>query len=108
MQTHPVIGESICRGLPSLAPVLPIIRNHHERWDGRGYPDQLAGEAIPLAARILCIADVYDALTTDRPYRKAFSQEKALDIMTSDAGAFDPALFAQFRALLEGTLRDAA
>ena len=88
--------------------VLPIIRNHHERWDGRGYPDQLAGEAIPLAARILCIADVYDALTTDRPYRKAFTREKALDIMGSDAGGFDPVLFAEFRELLAGSMLDAA
>jgi len=108
MERHALAGAELLSDVEFPWDVLPIIRNHHERWDGRGYPDQLAGEAIPLAARILCIADVYDALTTDRPYRKAFSQEKALDIMTSDAGAFDPALFAQFRALLEGTLRDAA
>ena len=61
-----------------------------------------------MAARILCVADVYDALTTDRPYRKGFTREKALEIMASDVGAFDPRLFAEFRQLLTTTMRDAA
>ena len=74
-----------------------IARHHHERWDGAGYPDGLSGENIPLIARILCIADVFDALTTDRSYRSAFSQEEALTIMESEAGKMiDPELFAVF------------
>ncbi len=108
MERHALAGAELLSDVEFPWDVLPIIRNHHERWDGRGYPDQLAGDAIPLAARILCIADVYDALTTDRPYRKAFTQEKALDIMSSDVGAFDPVLFPEFCALLRTTLRDAA
>jgi putative two-component system response regulator len=71
MQQHTIIGERICAPLRSFRNVLPIIRHHHERWDGSGYPDGLKGEAIPLTARILQITDVYDALTTDQPYRQA-------------------------------------
>lgn len=108
MERHALAGAELLSDVEFPWDVLPIIRNHHERWDGRGYPDKLAGEAIPLAARILCIADVYDALTTDRPYRKAFSREKALEIMACDAGGFDPVLFASFRDLLTTTLQDAA
>ncbi|NUO62904.1 MAG: HD domain-containing protein [Gemmatimonadaceae bacterium] len=100
MERHALAGAELLSDVEFPWDVLPIIRNHHERWDGRGYPDQLAGESIPLAARILCIADVYDALTTDRPYRKAFARERALDIMASDKGAFDPELFEEFRSLL--------
>ena len=70
MRSHPVRGEEICRPMRSLAPVLPIIRSHHERWDGSGYPDGLAGEDIPLLARILQVADIYDALTSERPYKQ--------------------------------------
>ena len=64
MRAHTVKGEEICRPMKSLGPVLPVIRSHHERWDGSGYPDGLRGEQIPLVARILQIADIYDALTT--------------------------------------------
>ncbi len=82
--------------------VKPMIRHHHERWDGTGYPDKLAGETIPLSARILCIADVWDALVTDRPYRVAFSRERAREIMQDDVGkAFDPALFKLFIGILD-------
>ena len=108
MERHALAGAELLSDVEFPWDVLPIIRNHHERWDGRGYPDQLAGEAIPLAARILCIADVFDALTTDRPYRKAFTWEKALEIMGSDVGGFDPVLFAEFREVLRTTLREAA
>jgi HD-GYP domain-containing protein (c-di-GMP phosphodiesterase class II) len=81
--------------------VLPIIRSHHERWDGNGYPDRLAGEAIPLSARITCVADVYDALTTDRPYRKGFSRSEAFGMMRADAGrAFDPDLIPRFERVM--------
>ena len=67
-------------------PVLPIIRSHHERWDGLGYPDGLRGDQIPLLARILQLADIYDALTTVRPYKGAFTQEEALSIMMEETG----------------------
>jgi len=86
MKSHTVRGEKICMGIKSLQPVLPIIRSHHERWDGLGYPDGLRGEQIPLLARILQLADIYDALTTVRPYKAAFSAEEALSIMMEETG----------------------
>jgi len=78
--------------------VLPIIRSHHERWDGEGYPDGLAGEEIPLLARILQVADIYDALTTARSYKQAFSHERAAAILAEEAkrGWRDPELVALF------------
>jgi putative two-component system response regulator len=85
MRRHPVEGERICAPLKSLRRVLPIIRHHHERMDGSGYPDGLRGDAIPLTARILQIVDIHDALTTDRPYRKAFSAGKALATLYNEA-----------------------
>jgi putative two-component system response regulator len=85
MQQHPVIGENICATFKSLRSILPVIRHHHEKMDGSGYPDGLRGEAIPLKARILQVADIYDALTTDRPYRGALSAEEALQILFNEA-----------------------
>ncbi len=85
MREHPVIGEKMCAPLKSLRRVLPVIRHHHERMDGSGYPDGLCGEAIPLKARILQVVDIYDALTTDRPYRAALLPEQALEILFSEA-----------------------
>ncbi len=85
MQAHPVIGERICLPLKSLRLVLPIIRHHHERLDGSGYPDGLRGEQIPLTARILQTVDLYDAFTTQRPYKRACSSEKALALMREEA-----------------------
>jgi len=84
--------------MKTLAPVLPIIRSHHERWDGSGYPDGLAGEEIPLLARILQVADIYDALTTARPYKPAFSHQHAIEIMIEEArrGWRDPELVPLF------------
>ena len=80
--------------------VIPMVRSHHERWDGQGYPDKLVGEDIPRSARILCIADVYDALMSKRSYKGALSHEAALEIMRSDVGRqFDPELFAHFEEL---------
>jgi putative two-component system response regulator len=92
VREHPAIGEKICAPLKSLRLVLPIIRHHHERWDGTGYPDGLAGEAIPLTARILQSADIYDALSTARPYKPAYSREQACAIMREEAakGWWDP------------------
>jgi putative nucleotidyltransferase with HDIG domain len=97
MERHPVAGVELLKEVEFPGDVLPMIRGHHERWDGHGYPDRLAGEDIPLAARILCVADVFDALTTDRPYRKAFSVRDTLQMMQADVGrAFDPDVLAAF------------
>jgi len=91
MRMHPVIGESIVRPLRSGTNLLPIIRHHHERYDGGGYPDGLAGRAIPHLARIVAVCDAYDALVTDRPYRKAKSVDEALNILNDGAGhQWDP------------------
>ena len=84
IREHPAIGEKICAPLKSLRLVLPIIRHHHERWDGTGYPDGLAGEAIPITARILQSVDIYDALITERPYKPAYSHEQACAIMREE------------------------
>ncbi len=102
MKSHADRGERICSSMRSLAPVLPIIRHHHERWDGSGYPDGLKGEQIPLLARILQLADVYDALTTARPYKPAFSAEEAVQIINSEAerGWRDPYLVGTFGEIL--------
>jgi putative nucleotidyltransferase with HDIG domain len=102
MKNHTVAGADIVAKLNFPWEILPIVRSHHERWNGTGYPDGLAGEDIPFTARILCVADVYDALTTARSYRPALSREEALQIMERDAGiGLDPELFAKFRALLD-------
>jgi len=101
MRSHPARGENICRGLPSLAPVLPVIRSHHERWDGSGYPDGLKGEEIPLLARVLQVADIYDALTSARPYKRAFAPEEATAILRSETrkGWRDPNVVEVFLSL---------
>jgi len=107
MQQHTIIGERICAPLRSFRNVLPIIRHHHEKWDGSGYPDGLKGEAIPLTARILQITDIYDALTTARPYRQALPVPEALAIMREEAsrGWWDVALLNEFESsVLESTL----
>jgi putative two-component system response regulator len=79
---------------------IEIARSHHERWDGKGYPDGLSGEKIPLSARIMAVADVYDALRSRRPYKQPFSHEKACAIIQKDAGThFDPAVVAAFVSL---------
>jgi len=98
MRAHPLVGERICAPLKSFRLVLPIIRHHHEKVDGSGYPDGLRGDAIPITARILQIVDVYDALTTDRPYKKAFSITYALQTMKEEVakGWWDPHIFDQF------------
>lgn len=98
IQQHPVEGERICSPIKSLRRVLPIIRHHHERMDGSGYPDGLRGETIPLTARVLQIVDIYDALTTDRPYRAAFTAQQALATMfeESDLGKLDEDLMKIF------------
>ncbi|MGH9467872.1 MAG: HD-GYP domain-containing protein [Terriglobales bacterium] len=85
MRRHPETGEVICRPLRTLQRVLPIIRHHHEHWNGGGYPDHLAGEQIPLLARVLQVADAYDALTTERPYKPAWPHEKAKAVLLEEA-----------------------
>lgn len=102
MEEHTLVGERICAPLKSFRNVLPIIRSHHEKQDGSGYPDHLRGEEIPLAARILQTVDIYDSLTTDRPYRKALSQEQALEIMWEETrrGWWDANLVAALEGLL--------
>jgi HD-GYP domain-containing protein (c-di-GMP phosphodiesterase class II) len=100
MRRHPVIAVEILNPASHLAPALPIPRSHHEKWDGSGYPDGLAGEQIPLSARIFAFADVYDALTSDRPYRSAWSQTEALDYIQKQAGThFDPSIAPVFIAM---------
>jgi putative nucleotidyltransferase with HDIG domain len=97
MERHAAAGADLLRDIEFPWDVLPMIRGHHERWDGKGYPDRLAGDAIPMTARVLCIADVFDALASDRPYRAAFPRDEALSIMQRDVGkAFDPELFDRF------------
>jgi putative two-component system response regulator len=102
MKQHPLIGERICKPLKSFRLVLPIIRHHHERLDGTGYPDGLKGDEIPRTAQILQTVDIYDALTTDRSYRKALRPENAFAIMREEVkrGWWDGALVDEFEALL--------
>jgi putative two-component system response regulator len=104
MEKHTIDGERICTPLRSFRHVLPIIRHHHEKWDGSGYPDGLKGEKIPLTARILQVTDIYDALTTDRPYRKALPLEEALAIMREEVkrGWWDASLMNELEALVIG------
>jgi putative two-component system response regulator len=86
MRAHPVIGESIVKPIPMTAEVLCIIRHHHERFDGGGYPDGLAGYRIPLLARIVSVCDAYDALASDRPYRARRNSEEAIETLMRGAG----------------------
>ena len=105
MKAHPVIGERICAPLKSFTLVLPIIRHHHEKFDGSGYPDGLQGQEIPFTARVLQMVDVYDALVTDRPYRRALPVAQALEIMKQEVekGWWDPGIFYQFSGLMESS-----
>ena len=86
MAEHTIIGERIISAIDYLAPIGKAIRAAHERWDGRGYPDGIAGEAIPRAARILFVCDAFHAMTSDRPYREAMPEEEALDELRRNAG----------------------
>jgi putative two-component system response regulator len=108
IREHPVVGERICSPLKSFRFVLPIIRHHHEKFDGSGYPDGLRGEDIPVTARVLQVVDVYDALTTDRPYKKAFSITDALQTMKQEVakGWWDAHIFDQFERLVRSGTTD--
>jgi putative nucleotidyltransferase with HDIG domain len=100
IEMHPVIGHRILSPIPPMRDVLEIVRHHHERMDGTGYPDRLAGESIPLLARVLAVADVYDALVSDRPYRAGMRQDEALSLIRVMAGAhLDPVIVTHFLAL---------
>jgi HD-GYP domain-containing protein (c-di-GMP phosphodiesterase class II) len=100
MQSHAVKGAAIVATIPELAPILPIVRNHHERWDGAGYPDKLAGDEISLASRIVAVADSFDAMTSHRPYRAGLTIDEAFDQLKRGAGAqFDPECSRAFLSL---------
>jgi HD-GYP domain-containing protein (c-di-GMP phosphodiesterase class II) len=99
VQDHPAIGSRIVESVPGLAEVVPAILHHHERYDGRGYPDGLAGEEIPLEARVIAVADSFSAMTSERPYRRRMSREEARDELERCAGTqFDPVVVGVFCA----------
>ena len=103
MQRHTIVGAGICSPLKSFRSVVPIIRHHHEKIDGSGYPDGLKGDAVPLTARILQTVDIYDALTTDRPYRKAMAPDRAFALMREEVkrGWWDGALVDELEAMVQ-------
>lgn len=102
MRTHPLLGAQIVSPIKFLRPALAVVEAHHERWDGRGYPRGLRGEAIPLAARIFSVVDAFDAMTSDRPYRRARSFSQALEEIARAAGSqFDPEVVRTFIAMCE-------
>lgn len=102
MREHPVWGEELLRRIPGLDEIATMVRAEHERWDGRGYPDGLAGEEIPLASRIVLACDAFHAMTSNRPYRQAMSLEKAVSELAANAGSqFDPRVVATLLEVLE-------
>jgi HD-GYP domain-containing protein (c-di-GMP phosphodiesterase class II) len=107
MRRHTLIGERIVAAAPALSPVAKLVRASHERWDGGGYPDRLAGERIPLGARIVAVCDAYDAIVSDRPYRRARSGAQALVELRRCSGAqFDPVVVEAFAAVLAEARRE--
>ena len=106
MQIHAQVGAQIVEAVPFPCPVAPVIRSHHERWDGTGYPMGLSGTDIPIGARILAVVDCFDAVTSERPYRRAVTPEAAIRMLEQDAGkAFDPAIVKTFAELLPNLAR---
>jgi len=102
MKAHPVIGAEILQSIEPLREMLPAVRWHHENWNGKGYPDQLRGAAIPLMARIVAVADCFDAITTNRPYQKAYDKRHAAEIITKMAGSrFDAKVVTAFLRAFE-------
>jgi putative two-component system response regulator len=103
MKQHVLIGERICKPLRTMRGVIPIIRNHHERWDGTGYPDGLAKEEIPYLAQVFQIIDIYDALRSERPYKRAFTSQEALEIFAEETakGWRNPHLLEQFTKFIQ-------
>jgi len=102
VRKHPEVAYDLLSHIDYLMPALDIPYSHHEKWDGTGYPGHLEGEQIPLAARIFAVADVYDALTSNRPYRKAWSHKKAIDYIKAQSGKhFDPQVVEAFLKLID-------
>ena len=102
MKGHPIEGERICGPLRSTEHYVPIIRHHHERWDGTGYPDRLAGDSIPIGARMVAVADAWDAMVTDRPYRAGLPRDEAIRRLRGGAGTqWDERLVHTFLALID-------
>ena len=102
VRLHPIIGERICEPLATASQFSSIVRHHHERWDGAGYPDGLRGELIPVGARIVGLVDAFDAIIHDRPYRPARSVADALDELRRESGGqFDPELVRLFLPMVE-------
>lgn len=98
MRQHPEVGAFMVGNIPGLADIVPGVKYHHERWDGKGYPEKLSGEGIPLLARILAVPDAFSAMTTDRPYRKGLDWQIALDRIRQESGtAFDPTIVEAFQ-----------
>ncbi len=109
IKQHPEIGAAILDPVEFPWPVLPVVRSHHEKWDGTGYPDGLAGENIPRTARILAVADVYDALTSSRSYRSAWTHERACEVIKKDRGThFDPVIADAFLEIINGVVEEMA
>lgn len=109
IKKHPEIGAAILDPVEFPWPVLPVVKYHHEKWDGSGYPEGLKGEAIPLSARIMAVADVYDALTSSRSYRSAWTHEKAFDVICKDAGThFDPVVVEAFKEIIQSVIEEMA
>jgi putative nucleotidyltransferase with HDIG domain len=107
MKLHTVKGAAILETIPDLAPIIPIVRSHHERWDGKGYPDRLAGEATNRLARIVAVADAFDAMTSDRPYRKGMAADAAFAEVEKNAGLqFDPQCAQAFLAIQDQILHE--
>jgi putative two-component system response regulator len=106
IKKHPVTGADMIKDIPFLASAMPVVRYHHERWDGKGYPEHLSGDQIPIGARIVAVADGFDAMTIDRPYRSALSLQQAYDeILRCSGGQFDPEIVRAFqKAWKEGKL----
>jgi two-component system, cell cycle response regulator len=102
MRKHTLIGERIIAAAPALVPIARLVRSSHERWDGAGYPDGLAGEAIPLGSRIVFCADAYEAMTSERPYSVAMRPARALEEIERGAGSqFDPTVAKALREVIE-------
>src|SRR5438128_10339381 len=101
MKMHTIVGAQILGRVAFHYPVVPIVRHHHERWDGAGYPDGLKGEEIPLTARILTVVDCFDALREDRPYRRGMTRDEAIGYVLGESGkTYDPQVVATFLAHL--------
>jgi len=101
IRRHPIFGDAILAPLKFLGRVTGMVKHHHERWDGDGYPDGLAGDAIPRASRIVAVSDTYDALTSDRPYRSRRSHDEAMEVILAERGKqFDPTIVKALEAVM--------